>query len=75
MVPFITLALPMQQSQAHEGSDRVSEHQSYSQHPPTSSLGVIPSIKAAQLSIPSHRGDSSHPRPRTDSPEPPGYDE
>ena len=62
--------------QKYEGSDRVSEHRSYSQHPPTSSSGVIsPSSKAAQLSIPTPRGDSLHSRPLPDSPEPPGYDE
>jgi len=64
-VPFVTPA------------DRVSEQQSYSQHPtsnpPTSFSGVIPpSSKTAQLSNPSPRGDS---RPLTNSLEPPSYDE
>ena len=78
--PFITTASPMQQYQPHEGSDRVSEYQSHSQHPtpPTSSSGIIPpSSKAGQLSIPIRpRGDDSlHSRPISDSLEPPGYDE
>ena len=76
-VPFVTPAsrpLPMQQYQPHEGSDRVSEHLSYSTAP-TSSSGVIPSSKAAQLSIRSPRGDSLHSRTLTDSLSPPGYDE
>jgi len=77
--PFITPAsrtLPMQKHQPYEGSDRVSELQSYSQRPPTSSSGVIsPSSKAAQLSISSPRGDSLHSPPVSEPPDPPGYDE
>jgi hypothetical protein len=84
-VPFVTPAsqpLLMQRYQPYEGSDRVSEYQSYSQHPsinpPTSasSSGVIPpSSKAAQLSNLSPRGDSLHSRPLSDSLGPPGYAE
>ena len=74
--PFITSALSNQQHQPHEGSERVSEHQSL--HPtlaPTSSSGVIPSSKAARLPNPSHRGDSLHSRQLSDSIEPPRYNE
>ena len=79
--PFINPSsrpLPMQQYQPYEGSDSiVSDHQSYSPQlttPPTTALGaILPSSKAAQLSIPSRRGDSLHSRPFSDSPEPPGY--
>ena len=69
----------MQQYQPHEGSDRVSEPQSY---PTTtsplvmSSSGVIPQSKGAQLSTTScPPRDSLQPRPLTESPEPPGYAE
>ena len=72
----------MQQYYPHEGSDRVSEHQSYSQNPtttsPTSSSGVMPQSKGAPLSITSRpRRDSLQSRPLTgtESPEPPGYAE
>ena len=81
-VPFVTPASSMQQYHPHEGSDRVSEHRSYSHSQYTSpitssSSGVIlPSSKAAQLSIPTRsRRDSLHSRPFSDSPEPPRYDE
>lgn len=70
----------MQQYQPYEGSDRVSEYPSFSQHPspPTSASGIIPSSKGAQLSIlnPSRPGeDSLHSRHFSESPEPPGYNE
>ena len=78
--PFTTPPLAMQQYRPHEGSDGISEHQSFSQNPtttsPTSSSGIMPQSKGAPLIIPSRsRRDSLHSRPLTESPEPPGYNE
>ncbi|KAF8816634.1 hypothetical protein BYT27DRAFT_7181457 [Phlegmacium glaucopus] len=79
--PHLTPTFPMQQYPPHASSDTASVYpiiSSYTQHP---TPGVIPSSKAAQLSVPSRTpGGSLYSQPRTrsdtrsESPEPPGYD-